>query len=592
MLPVSRALAARALYTLLLVSFGATAIYAQDNPAQSSPMTAIVGVNVIPMDQNHVLENQTVIIADGRITVIGNSDEVMVPDFANRIEGTNRYLMPGLADLHTHLRGPDEYVSYLAFGVTTVMHLGGSQSHGRELLEHRRQIDAGNLMGPNIYATERTFDGDPPASGGAYRFSSPDVARSKVIELKEAGFDFIKIYNNIPYPVFTAIVDEARKQEMPVFGHVPRKFDPLTAMREGQNAVVHTEEFFFTYFKGPRSTRDMDPGYEADLSDIPELVEVLAANDVAIMPDLSFTFTDLLMWDGLENIWNDAEMKYLHPDTVSDWQIANINRRDEIENFVVREQWKFDLMQELTRQFQEAGILQVIGTDASLPGLFPGKAAHRELTELVKAGLSNFDALSIGTRNAGEFVRRYIDEDVRFGKIEPGYRADLVLLTENPLDDVRNTRRIEAVAVNGRWFEKAELDREREILAVRFQALNDVNAQVDAALQGDTARSEIHAIFIAHSDDPETVAAIERRINSAGYGAAFADQLDRAQQILEIGTQLFPDSANAWDSFAEITLQRGDRELAIEYYKKALEVDPEFANAAEQLETLTLPERQ
>jgi len=331
----------------------------------------------------------------------------------------------------------------------------------------------------------------------------------------------------------------------------------------------------------------MDPGYEADLSGIPELVDVLAANNVAIMPDLSFTFTDLLMWDGLENVWNDAEMKYLHPDSVSDWRVGNINRRDEIENFVVREQWKFNLMQELTRQFQEAGILQVIGTDASLPGLFPGKAAHRELTELVKAGLSNFDALSIGTRNAGEFVRRYIDEDVRFGKIAPGYRADLVLLAENPLEDVRNARRIEAVAVNGRWFEKAELDREREILAARFQALSDVNQQVDAALLGEPARSEIHAILIAHSDDPETVAAIEKRINSAGYGAAFADQLDRAQRILQIGTQLFPDSANAWDSFAEITLQRGDRDMAIEYYKKALEVDPEFANAAEQLKILS-----
>ena len=111
-------------------------------------------------------------------------------------------------------------------------------------------------------------------------------------------------------------------------------------------------------------------------------------------------------------------MRYVHPDTVSDWQVSNINRRDEIENFVVREQWKYELIQELTRQFQQAGILQVIGTDASLPGLFPGKAAPRELTGLVKTGLSNFDALSIGTRNAGEFVRRYIDEDARFGQIE------------------------------------------------------------------------------------------------------------------------------------------------------------------------------
>jgi tetratricopeptide (TPR) repeat protein len=583
MSPFSRALVTNAPYSVLVILLVVVTASAQTNPAQSGSMTAIIGVNVIPMDEDRVLKDQTVIIADGRITEIGNTGEVTVPDAAKRIDGNNRYLMPGLADLHTHLRGADEYVSYLAFGVTTVMHLGGSESRGRELLEHRRQISAGSIIGPNIYTTERTFDGDPPASGGAYRFSSPDAARKKVAELKDAGFDFIKIYNNVSYPVFQAIVDEAQQQDMPVFGHVPRNFDPLTAMREGQNAVVHTEEFFFTYFKGPRSTVDMDRGYRADLSAIPALVDTLVENNVAVMPDLAFTFTDLLMWDSLENIWTDAEMRYVHPDTVSDWQVSNINRRDEIENFVIREQWKYELMQELTRQFQQAGILQVIGTDASLPGLFPGKAAHRELTELVKTGLSNFDALSIGTRNAGEFVRRYIDEDARFGQIEIGYRADLLLLAENPLDDVRNASRVEAVAVNGRWFENTELDHQREILTTRFQALNDVNEQVDAALEGDQAGFAIHDILTVHSDDTETVAAIERRINSAGYAAAFAEQFDRARTILEIGTQLFPDSANSWDSLAEITLNSGDREKAIEYYKQALEVDPEFSNAAAQL---------
>jgi tetratricopeptide (TPR) repeat protein len=227
-----------------------------------------------------------------------------------------------------------------------------------------------------------------------------------------------------------------------------------------------------------------------------------------------------------------------------------------------------------------------------LPGLFPGKAAQRELTELVKTGLSNFDALSIGTRNAGEFVRRYIDEDARFGQIEIGYRADLLLLAENPLDDVRNASRVEAVAVNGRWFENTELDHQREILAARFQALNDVNEQVDAALEGDQAGFAIHDILTVHSDDAETVATIERRINSAGYAAASAEQFDRARTILELGTQLFPDSANTWDSLAEITLYRGDRKKAIDYYEKALEVDPTFSNAAEQLKILTLAERE
>ncbi len=587
--PLAQTLTRLAGATILLLSLAHRSeaeIRPQGGVSGTESGFAVVGVDVIPMDRDQVLENQTVIVIDGRITSVGGADETSVPDGLSRIDGRRRYLMPGLVDLHVHVRRPDEYLSYLAYGVTTVMHLGGSATRGRQLLEDRRQITAGELLGPNIYATERVLDGDPPVASGAYSLASPEEARRTVAELAAAGFDFVKIYNNVSLPVFTAIVDEARKHGLPVFGHVPRGFDPLAAMREGQNAVVHTEEFFFTYFDGPRSTTEMDRSYVADRSKIPALVDVVFANDVAIMPDLSFTFTNLLMWDSLDHLWMDAELSYQHPNTVSDWRSFNINRREEIENFVVRGQWKYELLQELTRQFQQAGILQVIGTDASLPGLFPGKAAHRELTELVKAGLSNFDALSIGTRNAGEFVARYIDEKARFGRIEPGYRADMVLVGENPLADVRHARLVEAVAVNGRWVERAELDRQRSALATRYRTLTEVGEQVDAALADNGQGAAVRTVLSAHADDGEIAATIEQRINSTGYAAAAAGELERARRILEIGTELFPTSANAWDSLAEIALMQGDRRKSIEYYRKALEVDPDFTNAVEQLEKI------
>ena len=268
--------------------------------------------------------------------------------------------------------------------------------------------------------------------------------------MSEAGFDFIKPYNNVSLEVFSAIVDQAEAEGMPVFGHIPRNFDVALALQGGQDAVVHTEEFFFTFFAGPRDTKNMARDYTPDLEQVPALVKMLLENDVAVIPDLSFTFTNFLMWDNLDLLWSDDETAYLHPETLYGWQFTNINRREEIENFVVRGQWKYNLMQELTRQFEQAGILQVVGTDASAPGLFPGKAVHRELTELVKAGLSNFEALSIGTRNAGTMVNKYVDSAIQFGQIAPGFRADMILVSENPLDDVRNASQPEAVAVNGR----------------------------------------------------------------------------------------------------------------------------------------------
>jgi tetratricopeptide (TPR) repeat protein len=292
------------------------------------------------------------------------------------------------------------------------------------------------------------------------------------------------------------------------------------------------------------------------------------------------------MWDSLDHLWGDPEFPFLHPATASMWKGGNINRRSNIENFILRGQWKYDLLQRLTSDFQKAGILQVIGTDASLPGLFPGKAAHRELTELIKAGLSNFEALSIGSRNAGEFVRRYIDEDARFGQVLPGYRADLVLLDANPLEDVRNARVVSGVAVNGRYFDKSELEQRRAGLKNRYAVLSALNKEVDAALGSQDAHGRIKDLVSAHRGDSEAQASIESRVNAAGYAAGFAGDLDRAEYLLELNTKLFPGSANAWDSLGEITLYLGDAERAIELYEKALEVDPEFANAAEQIEAI------
>ena len=554
--------------------------------AQGADRFAIVGVDVIPMDTERVLEDQIVVVENGVIQSIGDTAATTLPDDIRQIDGTGRFLLPGLADLHVHIRNEDELVNYLAWGVTTVMHLGGSGQSGMQLLEYRNEIRTGNRPGPNIYTTNRILDGDPAIATGAHSVNSEAGARNIVRKLKADGFDFVKIYNNVSQPVFNAIVAEADAQGLPVFGHIPRNFDPLAALTSGQDAVAHSEEFFFTYFDGPRSTENMPRDYEPDLEKVPGLINILKTNNVAVMPDLCFTFGNLLMWDSLDHVWGDPEFPYLHPMTASMWKAGNINRRSEIENFVLRGQWKYNLLQRLTLSFQHAGILQVIGTDASLPGLFPGKAAHRELTELIKAGLSNFEALSVGTRNAGAFVRRYIDDEARFGQVLPGYRADLILLDQNPLEDVRNTRQIVGVAVNGRYLGISEIEKLRTDLRKRYSELYALMGEVDAALETPQAGTRIRNLLIDHRGDTDAASTVESRVNAAGYAAGFAGDLDRAAALLELNTELFPDSANTWDSLAELTLFLGDEQRAIELYRKALEVDPGFVTAAEKIKSI------
>jgi tetratricopeptide (TPR) repeat protein len=569
------------------LTFLLSAPLASDQAQSSDNSFAITGVNVLPMDENRVLQNQTVIVINGTIEVIGDSASTAVPAEIRIIEGNGQYLMPGLADLHVHILHEDDFVNYLAWGVTTVMHLGGSGISGSDVLRHRNEIAAGKTLGPNIYTTNRIFDGDPRLNGASIELTDPDTAREEVRKLKADGFDFIKIYNNLAQPEFEATVDEAQKAGLSVIGHIPRKFDTLIALSGGQNAIAHTEELFFSYFEGPRSTDDdMSGTYEPDMARLEPLIDVMVTNDVAVMPDLAFTFTDLIMWDDLEIIWNDSDFPYLHPATASMWESGNINRRSNIENFVIREQWKYELMLELTRQFQQAGILQVIGTDAAIPGLYPGKAAHRELTELVKAGLSNYDAMAIGTRNAGEFARRYIDRDVRFGQVLPGYRADLVLVDGNPLEDVRHARNVNGLSVNGRYLSRAQIDARREILKTRYDFLRGANNRVDAALEKAGGEKTIQQMIDANPGDTEFLSSIEARINETGYSAAFANDLDRSEEILRLNTRLFPKSANTWDSLAEVTLYRGNREAALELYRKALQADPDFENAAEQIKKI------
>ena len=566
---------------LVLVAFAT-----QPAIAQQGGGFAVVNVNVIPMDTERVIQNQVVVVQDGVIQSVTEAAATTLPSEIPQIDGTGRYLMPGLADLHVHIRHKDELVNYVAWGITTVMHLGGSGQSGARQLKYRDEIRAASRLGPNIYTTDRILDGDPAIATGAHSVGTESGARRIVRDLKSDGYDFVKIYNNVSQPVFDAIVDEARMQGLPVFGHVPRNFDPLTALSSGQDAVAHSEELFFTFFDGPRSTENMARDYEPDMRKLPALIETLRSNNVALMPDLCFAFGNLLMWDSLDHVWEDPEYAYLHPNTASNWKGGSINRRREIENFILREQWKYTLLQSLTLEFQRAGILQVIGTDASLPGLYPGKAAHRELTEFVKAGLSNFEALSIGSRNAGEFVRRYIDQDARFGQILPGYRADLLLLNANPLEDVRNASAISGVAVNGRYLDHSVLEKHRADLRQRYDVLSALSDEVDAALGTRDAYARIEKLVSTRRDDPEAESTIEARVNAAGYAAGFAGDLDRAKYLLEMNTELFPESANAWDSLAEITLYLGDKIRAIAFYERALEIDPHFASAAEHIEAI------
>ncbi|MGH7481447.1 MAG: amidohydrolase family protein [Longimicrobiales bacterium] len=429
-------------------------------------VVAFVNVNVIPMDVERVLRGQTVIVRDGVIRDVGPSGSVDVPDHALRVDGAGRYLVPGLADMHIHLRSTSELLSYMAWGVTTVVHLSGAMDGAPDLLRYREELARGERLGPTLYASGPILDGEPPIFAGvSVVVRTPAEARRVVSEQQRAGYDFIKVYNNLTPDVLTAVTAAAHERGMAVIGHIPRKAGRERALQgalaAGLDLIAHGEEYFFTYFHGQvDSLLDQGRVPYPDEGRIPEAVRMTLEAGAAVTANLSFVAMTRRQLDDLDAVLSDPEARHLEPGVREMWLDQNPTRRPDVQRFDRRERAKYAFLKTLTLALHDAGVPLLLGTDASAPGMFPGLSAHLELAELVDAGLTPFEALATGTRNAGAFIGTHVAVAEPFGVIAPGQRADLVLLRENPLDDIRNMSEIVGVMVRGRWLPRSEIRRQ------------------------------------------------------------------------------------------------------------------------------------
>jgi imidazolonepropionase-like amidohydrolase len=181
-----------------------------------------------------------------------------------------------------------------------------------------------------------------------------------------------------------------------------------------------------------------------------------------VVPNLARIATTRRMLEDVEGVFADPEARFLSPDVMRNWRGSNPTRRVDLAAFIERERAEYPFVQHLALGLQKEGVRLLLGTDASQAGLYPGKAAHLELAELVKAGLSPFEALATGTRNAGSFITDHVDAAARFGTVALGQRADLLLLPGNPLEDVSLADHALGVMVRGEWLPREKLLRMRE----------------------------------------------------------------------------------------------------------------------------------
>jgi cytosine/adenosine deaminase-related metal-dependent hydrolase len=554
--------------------------------ARGGDTFAFVDVNVVPMTGHVVLRRQTVVVANETIVAMGPSARVAVPSGALTISGRGRYLMPGLTDAHVHLFTAPELALYLANGVTTVFNLNGAPAH----LYWKRAIAAGGMIGPTVYTTGPTF----------MTKRSREEAVAGVTEQAAAGFDGIKIYNGVGVEEYGALVETARAKQMLVIGHVPREVGAETALRARQS-IAHAEEFVYSFFNP--NGGDGFAGIVFDESRIPALVSLAASSGVSVVPTIA-TFRDIIMQaTRLEKYLSNGELRYLHPRIRATLQ-PGINRYQNRYSVDDLRQLRRALpfQRRLVRALNAAGVPLLAGSDATAIGPVAGFSLHDELEELVRSGLTPYDALRTATVNPA----RYLGRVDRFGTVEVGKAADLVLVEGNPLSRITNTRRIAGVMRNGEWLDSAALQRmlatvpaayadtQAELLrligtdlgaAERFVRNGDPFGIVGSAALAELASSstpeELQALFDRLDRRvPDSWLAREEALNELGYLLLTDRRPLQAVAVFEANARRHPRSANALDSLAEGYLKLGQTRLAVETYGKALAVEPGYGNAA------------
>ena len=431
----------------LVFLFCAPATQAQTPQAsQQASFTAFIDVNVLPMDADHVLAHQTVLVENGRISAIGPS--IAVPKLARIIDGHgSAFLSPGLADMHTHADTAEDMQVYLANGVTSVLNMG--EASNGFMTQVRPAINEGRRPGPHIYAAF-LVDGSPRY--GHFFVSTPEEARALVRLARTNGYQFIKVYNNLSPECFQALIEEGRVQHMPVIGHGVTSVGIERQLDAGQVMVAHTEEFMYTFFDHPKEGQT---ALALDPARIPAAIALIQRNKAFVTADLNTYTTIARQWgksDVVTEFLRQPEVRYLSPSRRMNWREAGYDKHtgDLSANL--------QFLKRFTKAMSDAGVPLITGTDApTIPGLAPGFSLHDDLRALEDAGLSRYQVLSAATRTPGAFIQRSLPDAEAFGTITPGSRADVVLTAENPLLNLSTLRQPLGVMANGHWHSQSDL---------------------------------------------------------------------------------------------------------------------------------------
>jgi imidazolonepropionase-like amidohydrolase len=417
------------------------------------PKTYIIqNVSILTMKNSELIKNQSVLIENGAIQKIGTDIQ---NQNATIIDGTGKFLMPGLTDMHVHLFDQHPLKSIwmlllLINGVTTVRDMCGQP----EKIQLREKIKKNEILAPNLYQSGPIINGVKDNYGLFAFASTPEQAREIVISHKKTGYDFIKVYDGLTKEVYLTIVDEAHKQGMLVAGHLPDKITLAEVLKLDHNSIEHLTGYF--EWKDNQVSLSVPENYasltaSSNVWNCPTIYNhYMNGSRKGAFETMNYAETSGLLPRALREIWkkkmNNSSKKVV--EVVDKYGAAN-----------------FESLKKIILDLYNSKAKLIAGTDAgNLPLLIPGYSLHQELKIMNEMGIPTYDVLKMTTINAALAMNK----DTEYGTVEVGKRADLLLLNNNPLDNLDNLQDKDGLMIRGIWLSREEISRITDKIKIAF----------------------------------------------------------------------------------------------------------------------------
>lgn len=418
-------------------------------------ITIIENVNIVPMNEEVVLMNQRVVIANGKIISIEPNSKKSEFRANLRVDGTDKYLIPGLSEMHYHWRNNERNIEtdfklLIANGITTVRNMG--EYDGQDHISVRNKINNGQLFGPNYYTTGPYLQED--------KLQSIEDAIKVVKQHKDKGYDFLKIGDGreISKEVYLKLLDEAFKQKVDIIGHAQHNLPLEYSLR--MKSIEHVEEFIYIF-----NTSDDFKSLNNDTVFLNNAAQQIKNSGIYVAPTLVIfeMITQYLDESKFSKLKENNESKYLPTKDSIYWLSDKNHYRADFAGGkdIVGLGMKpldffnsyFKWMKTFTKILSDHDIPLLSGSD-TFGMVIPGFSLHKEFQFLQELGLTPYEILKTSTITPARYLNTMASE----GTISEGKNANLVLLNENPLEDIKNTKNIEGVMLKGKWLDRKQLD--------------------------------------------------------------------------------------------------------------------------------------